>query len=294
MLEPLNTSSCYLKIAKTTLQNVTCVRCQPLSLPPLVTIFKASVIMNLFFFSELSLVVLKDGLVRFCLRVSSGSWDIKYFGIMHKVQWITLAMMPIKVRSVSLSSSHYTSAPSVQSQVKFLITRQRNIIGLIQLKNKNIGTRQDLGISNFSLCLINHSVYETLKLKYDFSGLPFSIYRVFVLEQRHGFNKQTPTFYAKDQIKKFVIGQIIQSPILAAVIKIVYLGGDYFFIYLWMFAVLITLFLMTVYPDFIAPMFDKYTPMPEGQLRYSTFIILHQFMITNIFSGLTLRNLLHL
>ena len=107
-----------------------------------------------------------------------------------------------------------------------------------------------------------------LKSRGLFSGLPFSVYREFVLEQKHGFNKQTPGFYAKDQIKKFVIGQLIQSPILAGVIKIVYWGGDYFFIYLWLFAVLMTLFLMTVYPDLIAPLFDKYTPMPDGQLRY--------------------------
>jgi len=110
----------------------------------------------------------------------------------------------------------------------------------------------------FSLYL---SVFSTV------TGLPFSVYREFVLEQKHGFNKQTPGFYAKDQIKKFVIGQLIQSPILAGVIKIVYWGGDYFFIYLWLFAVLMTLFLMTVYPDLIAPLFDKYTPMPDGQLR---------------------------
>jgi len=105
------------------------------------------------------------------------------------------------------------------------------------------------------------SVFSTL------TGLPFSIYREFVLEQKHGFNKQTPSFYVKDQIKKFVVGQVIQSPILAGIIKIVYWGGDYFFIYLWLFAVSLTLFLMTVYPDFIAPLFDKYTPMPDGQLR---------------------------
>ena len=99
------------------------------------------------------------------------------------------------------------------------------------------------------------------------TGLPFSVYREFVLEQKHGFNKQPPSFYVKDQIKKFLIGQLIQSPILAAVIQIVYWGGQYFFIYLWLFAVLMTLFLMTVYPDLIAPLFDKYTPLSEGQLR---------------------------
>jgi len=97
--------------------------------------------------------------------------------------------------------------------------------------------------------------------------IPFTIYNTFVLEERHGFNKQTATFFVKDQLKKFVVSQLIQAPILAGVIKIVYWGGDYFFIYLWVFAVLVTIFLMTVYPDFIAPLFDKYTAMPEGEIR---------------------------
>merc|ERR1719268_296913 len=74
-------------------------------------------------------------------------------------------------------------------------------------------------------------------------------------------------FFPKDQVKKFIVGQVIQAPILACIIKIVYWGGDYFFVYLWFFAVAMTLFLMTIYPDLIAPLFDKYTPMPEGELK---------------------------
>lgn len=105
------------------------------------------------------------------------------------------------------------------------------------------------------------SIFSTI------TGLPFTIYSTFVVEERHGFNKQTAGFFAKDQVKKFVVGQVIQAPILACIIKIVYWGGDYFFVYLWFFAVAMTLFLMTIYPDLIAPLFDKYTPMPEGELR---------------------------
>ena len=88
-----------------------------------------------------------------------------------------------------------------------------------------------------------------------------------MVEENHGFNKQTAGFFAVDQVKKFFVSQAIQAPILAGVIKIVYWGGDYFFVYLWGFVVLITLFLMTIYPDLIAPLFDKYTPMPEGELK---------------------------
>lgn len=44
-------------------------------------------------------------------------------------------------------------------------------------------------------------------------------------------------------------------------------GGDYFFVYLWAFVTIVALVMMTVYPDFIAPLFDKYTPLPDGHLK---------------------------
>ena len=99
------------------------------------------------------------------------------------------------------------------------------------------------------------------------SGLPFSLYSTFVIEERHGFNQQTAWFYTKDQIKGFILGQVIMLPLVAAIIKIVYWGGDFFFLYLWAFVVGFTLFMMILYPEFIAPLFDKYTPLPEGELR---------------------------
>lgn len=56
-------------------------------------------------------------------------------------------------------------------------------------------------------------------------------------------------------------------PLVCGIIYIVKAGGDFFFIYLWLFSMVTLLFLMTVYPDYIAPLFDKYTPLPEGELK---------------------------
>ena len=56
-------------------------------------------------------------------------------------------------------------------------------------------------------------------------------------------------------------------PLVAAVVFIVQQGGSYFFVYLWFFVTLVIVLLMTVYPDYIAPLFDKYTPLPEGELK---------------------------
>lgn len=97
--------------------------------------------------------------------------------------------------------------------------------------------------------------------------LPWSLYSNFVIEERHGFNKQTIGFYLKDKVKKLIVSQAILNPILAVTIYIIQSGGDYFFIYLWIFVFAVTIIMMTIYPDFIAPLFDKYTPLPEGELR---------------------------
>ena len=99
--------------------------------------------------------------------------------------------------------------------------------------------------------------------------LPWSIYSNFVIEERHGFNKQTAGFYAKDKIKKFFVTQAISAPIVAGTVYIIKAGGDFFFIYLWAFVTVVALLMMTIYPDFIAPLFDKYTPLPEGPLKSS-------------------------
>ncbi|XP_059607570.1 CAAX prenyl protease 1 homolog [Phlebotomus argentipes] len=100
-------------------------------------------------------------------------------------------------------------------------------------------------------------------------ALPFKVYRTFVLEERHGFNKQTPGFFVKDQVKSFVVASVISLPIVAAVVAIVQSGGDYFFVWLWLFTSAVTLLLMTLYPSLIAPLFDKYRPLDEGPLRKS-------------------------
>ena len=102
--------------------------------------------------------------------------------------------------------------------------------------------------------------------------MPFSVYSTFVLEQKHGFNKQTPLFFVKDQLKKFALMQAIMLPLVAAIIKIVQWGGEFFFIYLWMFVVAFSLFMLIVYPEFIAPLFDKQVSFLNTRVNTLSFI----------------------
>lgn len=98
-------------------------------------------------------------------------------------------------------------------------------------------------------------------------SLPWSAYFTFKVEQKHGFNKQTLGFFIKDKLKKFVVSQIISTPVVSGLVYIIKAGGDYFFLYLWGFTMVVVMFFMTVYPDYIAPLFDKYEPLPEGDLK---------------------------
>ncbi|XP_017897795.1 CAAX prenyl protease 1 homolog isoform X2 [Ovis aries] len=99
------------------------------------------------------------------------------------------------------------------------------------------------------------------------TGLPWSLYNTFVIEEKHGFNQQTLGFFMKDAIKKFVVTQCILLPVSSLLLYIIKIGGDYFFIYAWLFTLVVSLVLVTIYADYIAPLFDKFTPLPEGKLK---------------------------
>ncbi|KAK4397196.1 CAAX prenyl protease 1 [Sesamum angolense] len=99
------------------------------------------------------------------------------------------------------------------------------------------------------------------------TDLPFSLYSTFVIEARHGFNKQTIWLFFRDMIKGIVLAIVIGPPIVAAIIIIVQKGGPYLAIYLWAFMLIVSLVMMTIYPVLIAPLFNKFTPLPEGDLR---------------------------
>lgn len=99
------------------------------------------------------------------------------------------------------------------------------------------------------------------------TDLPFSLYSTFVIEARHGFNKQTPRLFFLDIFKGICLSILIGPPIVAAIIIIAQNGGPYLAIYLWVFMFVISLIMLTLYPLVIAPLFNKFTPLPEGELR---------------------------
>eukprot|EP01023_Acetabularia_acetabulum_P055704 TRINITY_DN6450_c0_g2_i1.p1 TRINITY_DN6450_c0_g2~~TRINITY_DN6450_c0_g2_i1.p1 ORF type:complete len:454 (-),score=47.08 TRINITY_DN6450_c0_g2_i1:541-1821(-) len=98
-------------------------------------------------------------------------------------------------------------------------------------------------------------------------SLPWDLYGTFVVEQKHGFNKQTLLLFFVDQIKQFFLGLIIGPPIIAGLTYILMVAGPYLVLWLWLFVLGISLIGLTIYPTLIAPLFNKFDPLQEGSLR---------------------------
>ena len=97
--------------------------------------------------------------------------------------------------------------------------------------------------------------------------LPFSIYSTFRIEGKYGFNTVTWGLYCRDLLKGVMLSLIIGYPLLSALLWVVESAGDFW--WLWAFA-LIAVFqfaMMIVYPAFIAPLFNRFRPLEEGELK---------------------------
>jgi STE24 endopeptidase len=119
----------------------------------------------------------------------------------------------------------------------------------------------------------------------DLIHTPFSVYDVFVIEEKFGFNKTTVRTFILDKIKGWILGGIIGGGILAAVIWFYQQTDDYFWMIAWIFVSFFSIFMTMFYSTLIVPIFNKQTPLEEGELREKimTFSEKAGFKLKNIF-----------
>ncbi|KAJ1565094.1 CAAX prenyl protease 1 [Nowakowskiella sp. JEL0078] len=115
-------------------------------------------------------------------------------------------------------------------------------------------------------------------------NLPFSLYQTFVLEEAFGFNKQTIGLFLVDSIKSLAISLIIGLPVLAGFLRIIQLFTN-FFVYTWLFMLVFQFTFTLIYPTVIQPLFNKFTPLPEGELLENIVKLAKkiEFPLTKIF-----------
>jgi STE24 endopeptidase len=97
--------------------------------------------------------------------------------------------------------------------------------------------------------------------------LPLSLYQTFVLEARFGFNKTTPKVWLIDLVKSSLLGVAIGLPIVGLILWLMGAAGAQWWVWAWGAWVAINLLLMWLFPTFIAPMFNRFTPLEDQALR---------------------------
>jgi STE24 endopeptidase len=98
-------------------------------------------------------------------------------------------------------------------------------------------------------------------------GLPFSLYSTFSLEARFGFNRVTPPLFVVDALKGLAVSAVIAVPVLLGLFWFMDAAGDLWWV--WAFAAMsgFQIVMSALYPVAIAPLFNRFTPLPEGPLR---------------------------
>jgi len=97
--------------------------------------------------------------------------------------------------------------------------------------------------------------------------IPFSYYRTFVIEQQFGFNKMTPGMFFSDLIKHYALGLLLGAPLLLCVLWLMQQAGENWWFYTWLIWIGFNLLLLAVYPNWIAPLFNKFSPLEDGALK---------------------------
>jgi STE24 endopeptidase len=97
--------------------------------------------------------------------------------------------------------------------------------------------------------------------------LPFDFYKTFVIDEKFGFNKMTVSMFIGDLVKHGLLGLALGGPILLLALWLMQGAGAYWWLYLWFAWSIFNLIMLAVYPSFIAPLFNKFSPLHDEQLK---------------------------
>ena len=133
--------------------------------------------------------------------------------------------------------------------------------------------------------LVSLAFFGLLFLASDILNIPFQLYDTFVIEEKFGFNKTTSKTFILDKLKGYVLAGVIGGLILFVLLKLINLFGPDFWIYFWIVISVFILFINMFYTSLILPLFNKLTPLEDGELKdeIETYSKKIKFPLDNIF-----------
>ncbi|WP_320171011.1 M48 family metallopeptidase [Maridesulfovibrio sp.] len=166
-----------------------------------------------------------------------------------------------------------TGALSTAATILFIIFGGFNAIDLLA---------RSFGFADIGTGLI---FFACLGLLSELLSLPFSLYHTFVIEEKFGFNKTDLKTFVTDKIKGCLLTVIIGGIILGGILLFFNAAGKTAWLWCWIFTVLITIGVQYIAPAWILPLFNKFTPIEDGELKdkIETFAAANGFELNGIF-----------
>ncbi len=109
--------------------------------------------------------------------------------------------------------------------------------------------------------------FGSIAIASDLLAMPLSIYNIFVIEEKFGFNKMSLGTFFSDKVKGLLLGAVLGGAIYTAIYYFYTFAGKNFWIYAWIFISLFSLFMAAFYSSLIVPIFNKLSPLDEGTLK---------------------------
>lgn len=119
----------------------------------------------------------------------------------------------------------------------------------------------------FSPLLTGVGVILSMTVLMSVIDLPFSLYSTFVIEEKFGFNKLTFKIWLSDLLKSVALMLVIGVPLILAILWLMLKAGDTWWIQAWAVWTGFTLLMMWAFPTFIAPIFNKFSPLSDESLK---------------------------
>ena len=104
--------------------------------------------------------------------------------------------------------------------------------------------------------------------------LPFNYYKTFKIDEKFGFNRMTKKLFFSDIYKQIILGLSLGLPILFVALWMLQNAGSYWWLYLWVVWSLFNLLILAIYPTWIAPFFNKFSPLKDRVLKNKIIALL--------------------
>jgi STE24 endopeptidase len=225
-----------------------------------------------------SIIILSALIIDYALKLIAGLLNLRRLHL----------EVPEELRGVYNPEDYRRSQEYTKTDTRFgFITATFNLILILVFWFSGGFNFVDEAVRSWKLPLIATGILYIgiLLIGYEILNLPFNIYHTFVIEQRFGFNRTRPVLFVMDLLKEAALGVLLGGPILAGALALFEYSGTYAWLYVWVAAFLFSILIQYFTPIWIMPLFNKFTPMADGELKNAilNYAGSMKFPIKNVF-----------